>query len=271
MENQRKPTSKFSNPFSGGSGWEIEYTLTSKKWPGVQKIWEEGNRERDPYIAKLIDNCKFITSVQIYQTGMMGCGVDNLKKRLNLLSRGYYLIKHNIKHDSVVLPIYSIGPSSCIEDLTREYKHNYYKKYSLTQVLKMLTVNQLFVKLIKNNYVRTDFRTESPFAAELEILNRKYGSLLENKDKIIKMPVISIRNYENEWNEIQRQISKVDRKTIVIAHNMNVVQEMLPLIQNNVDCFRFTTDEILFKEQLSDAFYKVTNGQIVKERITVFD
>lgn len=264
-----KAITPFANPFAGGPGWELKYTYTSRNFKGINKIWEEsGDKERDKKIARIISNGIFMTSVQVYQSGIVSMGLDNLKKKLNLLSRGFFLIKHTIEHDNKSLPIYTIGPASCEEALEVQYRTNFYKRYSLTQVLKVLSVNQLCVRLFKDNYVKVNYNVMNPFTAEIEFINRKYGNPYENRDKAVKLSVISLRNYDVEQEEFVRQIPKVKENTIIIAHDLSAVEKHTELLNDN---FRVTTDTSLFKDKVSEILYKAEGGRLVKQTTTIFE
>lgn len=261
------------SPFAGGPDWKIEYKNTSKKWEGVYKIWEEGNRERDPKIAQLLYNCTFMTSVQIHQVLSLGkpYSIYSLKKRLNYLSRGSYILKHIIRYEKQLFPVYTIGPGSCIEDIDIDYENNFYKNYSLTKVLKTLTINQLFVRLLESSYAKINNNTLAPYDGEIEYINRSY-EISKNRDKINILNVISVRNYDSEYEEIEREINKINKKTIIIASSYESIERIAGNITNNdITLFRFTTDELLFKEPLNSAFYYIdNNNELKREHIDVF-
>lgn len=268
----KENTTSYKSPFAGGPGWKVEYKYTSKKWEGVYKIWEEGNRERDPKIAQLLYNCTFMTSVQMHQVLNLdnSYSINSLKKRLNYLSRGSYILKHIIRCEKHLYPIYTIGPGSCISDIDIDYENNFYENYSLTKVLKTLTINQLFVRLLKSSYARINCNTLAPYDGEIEYINRSYD-ISKNRDKINTLNIISVRNYDSEYEEIKREINKIGKKTIIIGTSYESIERIAGSITNNDETlFRFTTDELLFKEPLNNAFYYINNNKLKHEHINVF-
>ncbi len=271
-ESQKVVNSPFANPFAGGPGWKLNLVFTSR-YAKVNKIMDSSSDpERDVKIAKIVNNGIFMTAVQVMQTGAFSMSMDNLKKKMNLLSRGYFLVKHTIEHDNKVLPVYTVGPAcSDHPDLQSivQVRNNFYKRYSLTNVLHILSVNQFCVRLFKENYVKVNYKVIEPYAAEVEFINRKYGNPYDNRDKRHKVSIISLRNYDVEREEFVRQLSKATDKTIVIAHDLSSIKENAVRLMD--ERFSITTDDMLFREKLTDAFYVPVDGRLVPQKITIFE
>ena len=260
-----------TSPFSGGLGWELKLKIVPTKWTGVEKIFEESSdKERDIKLVKYIYNCQFLTAVQIMQAPIwqMYTGVD--KKYINLLARGGYLVKHNIFNKGSVLPIYSAGPGAYFKNISDTYKTNFYRNYGLTTVLKILSVNQLFLRMLKFAYARISFNILPPYTAEIYYIEKRHGPYLENKDKEKTLRLISLRNYTSDVAEMKRQLPKVDDKAVIIAHDLTVLEELTQVLADK-DNFRYTSDGILFREKLANAFYMYNNKKMVQTYLQNFD
>ena len=151
-----------------------------------------------------------------------------------------------------------------------KYKY-FYKNYSLTKALKILSINQLFLRLLDSSYAKISHEALNPYDGRIEYLSRKFKNISENREKINTLNIISLRDYSNEYSELERQIGKVDKKTIIIANSYASIERIAGSIKNNAHLFRFTTDELLYKESLNKAFYYIDANQIKLENIKVFE
>lgn len=257
-------------PFEGGEGWGIQYAEIGKHWKGVDKLWQESDdRSRDKQIALLLSDIKFLTGVQLSQTNLFSNSIMQVKKKLNLLSRGGYLLSHKLIGNKTI-PFYSVGPAAYKEDLKKDYKYEFYKKYGTTEVLKILSVNQLFVKFTKNFYIKEDLSVLPPYTTEIHILPKKLGNPLANQDKAITMPVISIRNYESDIENMKRQLPKIEEKVIVICATNEVLASIHSSIKGNNN-IRVTTDERLFRMPLSSAFMEASLKNYEEVKVSLFE
>lgn len=260
------------SPFSGDIGWEIQYANISRYWQGVDKLWQESDtRKRDKQIATLLYDVIFLTGIQLVNTNIFTEALSTAKKKINKLSRSGYLLCHRLVQGNKEIPIYSVGPAAFKEDLSnRAYHHAFYKEYGTTKVLKILSVNQLFVRLMKNFYVKQDFGVLPPYTSNMQILSKKVGNPIENRDKIIKYHVISIRDYNADIEDMIRQLPKIEDKAIVICSSQKVLNEIHKTVQN-MSNLRFTTDDRLFRCPLSSAFFQATEEGYEDVQVGMFE
>ncbi len=257
-------------PFAGGAGWEIQYTKIGKHWQGVDKIWQESDkRKSDRQVALLLSDLLFLTGVQLSQTNIYQYNTAQTKKKINLLSRGGYLLSHKLI-GSKTIPFYTVGPAAYKEDLKRDYVHGFYTRYGTTDVLKILSVNQLFIRFMKNFYVKEYLTVLPPYTAIMHILPKKYGNPTENQDKTITMPIISVRNYESDIENIKRQLPKLEDKAVIICATDDILASIHSSIKGN-DNLRITTDDRLFRMPLSSAFFTANSEGYEEVTVGLFD
>ncbi len=257
------------SPFTGGVNWEIEYAKIGKHWYGVDKLWQESDsRSRDKQIAMFLSDLIFMTGIQLSQTNIYPYEAPQIKKKINILARSGYLLSHKLIGGRTI-PFYSVGPAAHKEDLKKDYVHEYYTKYGTTEVLKILSANQLFVRFMKNFYIKQDFNVLPPYTSVIHIIPKKYGNPVENQDKVIKMPVISIRNYEADMENMIRQLPKIEDKAIVICATDNVLASIHNAIKGN-DKIRVTTDDRLFRMPLSSAFMVANISDYEEVTVSLF-
>jgi hypothetical protein len=247
------------SPFAGGPDFEIKFTYVSRNWSGVMKLWKESeNRQRDKKLATLLNDVLLLTGIQMLQTGYFHESPNMAKRKINKLARAGYLLKHKIKRGNAEIPFYSVGPAAFIEDLSKEeYKHAFYRQFGITNVLKTLSVNQLYVKLMKNNYIKSETSVLPPYTARFRVLPKKHGNPVDNKEKIENYSIISIRNYDADTEEMKRQLPKNDDRAIVICASNKVLERIHSSIRH-MDNYIYTTDQRLFSQPLSSAFLKST-------------
>lgn len=258
-------------PFEGGTGWKVEYASIGKHWNGIDKIWQESdNRIRDKQLAQLLSASIFMTGVQVSQANVTPYNTIKTKKLLNKLSRGGYLLAHKL-NGSKVIPFYSVGPAAYKEDLKNDYIYEFYKKYGTTEVLKILSVNQLFIRFMKYYYIKEEFPVLPPYTSVVHLIPKKYGNPMENQNKMFSIPIMSIRNYEYDINNMKRQLSRTEEdKALIICANEKIMTDIHSTIKDN-NKIRITTDDRLFKTPLSSAFLIANKTGYEEVDIKLFD
>ncbi|KXG76727.1 hypothetical protein [Thermotalea metallivorans] len=263
---------KKKSPLAGGADWEIQYTIIDPRWQGLKKIVENNIQTRDIQVAKIIDVCKFLTGVQVnLTTYWFGKSNLNLKNRLNYLVRTSYLVKHTIinKKTNYSFPVYTTGIASQ-EDLNKPYQHNFYTSYTIGQVLKMLSANQFFIKLTHVAHAKIKHNIMLPFTAEVEYVLKREGTP-KDREKIKKIKIISVRDYPHDIVEIKRQLPKTEieenEKVLVICHDEDSLQEISGCIQDQKEKYWLTTDESLFRGELCNAIYTLSQNNCIKKEM----
>lgn len=68
------------------------------------------------------------------------------KNKLKRMVRQQKIIRHEIKKNNQLIPIYTLGPSGAVIEQVPEYEENYWVKYQAEDVLKRLLFFQLYEK-----------------------------------------------------------------------------------------------------------------------------
>lgn len=243
------------NILGGGNGWKVRFIephINRRKGANCRvDLWEYGNEIRDSRLAGLIYRCKFLAAHQICSTYFWGSNKTTAKRRLDILANSRYLLRHEILHadGSLHLPFYSIGPAAFISDLEgADYDMNFLQ-YSIIDVLKILSVNQLFMNLTRSAFVKINYNTVPPFTAEISMISKKYGRLEGYEDKTVAFKVISIRNFDSDFEYIKENLVECrNERLMVIACDKRTMKRFMPFAPP--DC-KLTYDDELLLEKIS--------------------
>lgn len=266
---------------SGGKHWSIEHRVITQSHLAAQRILYEKTEEHKK-LAQLLYKAQFLTGVQIMWSYIYtGRNETNVKKYISKLSRMGYLNKHIIRKDDrdLGIPVYSLGI------LSKEHLKNYpdaedvIKKNSVASthtILKAISANQFLVKLSNIAYVNMNHTLPSPYTVGAEFIFKKHGDPKKNMDKRNTLKIISIRNYDNDMKEIERQAYKINENCLFICSNQETLSQLQQLLlrenPNNMSRFKFTTDARINgrKSKLSNAL-SIFNGKDEIVYISLFD
>jgi len=171
------------------------------------------------------------------------------KKRLKKMVREQKIIRHEIRLNTKIIPVYTLGQTGAIITEVSGYEPNYWVTYKTEDVLKRI----LFFELYRFFPDKPIIPTPEPFTIAIQFNNQP-------------MYVYVVRGgVQDMLMYLKWQSHTFQGRMIVIAESIQHVQ---PLLMPARDIkLRITTDEdLLTAEDIQNMFYYVDNdGNIVKE------
>ncbi len=172
------------------------------------------------------------------------------KKRLKKMVREKKLVRHEIKLENKIIPIYTLGTSgSIITGIENYYESNYWVEYEIKDVLKRL----LFFNLYQFFYGQKIIPAPDPFVGGFELNNNL-------------LYVYVIRGDSNDLIQyLKWKKQTLSARVILITESIKHIQ---PILMHTTSLkIRITTDDKLANaENIQDLFYLLNrDGDIVKE------
>ncbi|WP_040980431.1 MULTISPECIES: hypothetical protein [Oceanobacillus] len=172
------------------------------------------------------------------------------KKRLKKMVREKKLVRHEIKLENKIIPIYTLGSTgSIITHLSDCYEPNYWVEYRIEDVLKRI----LFFNLYQFFYDEEIIPAPDPFVGGISLNNNP-------------LFVYVIRGETNDLiNFLKWKKHTFNTRIIIITESFKHIEPIL--VHTASIKMRITTDEKIANEENSqDLFYLLNrDGDVVKE------
>jgi len=171
------------------------------------------------------------------------------KKRLKKMVKERKVVRHEMRLENKIIPIYALGQSGAIITKLTTYEPNYWVEYKLEDVLKRLLFFSMYRFFAQSNIIPTP----EPFVGAIEFKGSPlYIYVLRGDTTDLTMYL--------KW-----QNHTFNGRMIIIAEKLNHIQ---PILMHTKDIkLRITTDhDLIHGGNLQELFYFIdSSGEFIKE------
>ena len=230
---EKKP---YISPFSMQHENVLKWTnMTSKEIP-----LKNGLLNVPSSVAALVHDLAIVGVIGSSQCKRLYVRSNSAEKISKALDLGL-LKKHELVRGNQIIPLYTLGATGmCLAGLDYKDYANYWKKYTIQDVLQRLVFFQTYGQM-KDVTDMEILESETPFVASLKINERLFNILVLRGNESI------VANYFRYETDIPSQI-------IIITEGINHITPIQNVLSPFTDRIRLTTDERL-KMPFEDMFY----------------
>ena len=233
-----------ASPYSSRRFKDIAWQGTTPGWLGIYRAVEWA----DPPVLEYLNYLKFATRSQLLRH--FYTSKENGRKRVERMARTGILMRHSLVGqapygcDSTAL--YCLGPLG-FELIGKRWTPNWWRKYSLLEVLKHLVTGELYLGLT-SIWPCTHTEADWPLTAYITFSGREYGILV----------------LRNDVEQIRLQIlQSTAMRLIVVAERVGDAARLNTILDIPA---RFILDQELIGKQFSQCvMLRFENGMLVAE------
>jgi hypothetical protein len=227
------------SPFSLDHNWTLQWTKVPEHMKPYKHIYKESPKEKRALEA--LACIGVIGGLQLSRLFSLD------KKRKKKMVAEKKLVRHDIKKNNQVIPVYTLGINGAAVAGVPGYVNNYWLKYRVEDMLKRLLFFQLYEYFPESRVSPAP----EPFIGSIFYLDRPIYIY------VIRGDVQDLMLYL-KWREFNERI-------IIITESLNCLQ---PLMLGEDLKLRVTTDSDLKVNSIGDPFYiQRANGSWMKENV----